>query len=229
MMAQVDDSPGFFGKLVSRGDFVRRRVPDAFVTCWDDWLQRAIKASRLQLGDEWLPAYLSAPIWRFALAEGVCGDAPWLGVLMPSVDRVGRYFPLTIAAVADPFRSELQMLSGAGGWFDAIERIALSALDEDLSLDDFDAALLELAVPKAEETALRLHTTLPDGENIGSALTKITTNLTRFAPAHHSLWWTDGSPHVQPCMLAHRALPQALLFTAMMTGSWAESGWLNKV
>jgi type VI secretion system protein ImpM len=142
---------------------------------------------------------------------------------------VGRYFPLTIAAVADPFQSDLQMLSSAGGWFDAIEQIALAALDKDFSLNDFDAALLGLAVPKTEGTTLRLHTTLTDGETIGSTITKIATNLTRFAPAHYSLWWTDGSPHVQPCMLAHRALPQAALFTAMITGSWAKSGWLNEV
>ena len=212
--------PGFFGKLVSRGDFVRRRLPDDFITGWDDWLQRSIEASRLELGEEWLNAYLSAPLWRFALGTGVCDDVPLLGVMMPSVDRVGRHFPLTIAAVADPYRTDLKTLSGVGGWFDAIEDIALSALNEEFSLDDLDAALHALSLPQAEETALPIYSDLADGENIALAHSKIATTLMRIAPAQHSLWWTDGSAQVKPCMLAYRELPPATTFAAMMTGLW---------
>jgi len=47
-------------------------------------------------GEDWLDSYLTAPIWRFLLSSGVCGQMPMLGVMMPSVDRVGRYFPLTV-------------------------------------------------------------------------------------------------------------------------------------
>jgi type VI secretion system protein ImpM len=223
-MTQPDDSPGFFGKLVSRGDFVRRRLPDDFVTCWDDWLQRSIEASRLELGECWLTSYLSAPIWRFALAERVCGEAPWLGVLMPSVDRVGRHFPLTIAAVADPFRSDLPMLSAAGGWFDALEHLALLALNEDFPLDELDTALMDLPMPLGEETTLRIHTMLHKGDTIASALPAMASALTRLAPEHHSLWWTEGSLQVQPCMLAHRGLPHAAAFSAMITGAWEDAG-----
>ena len=31
------------------------------------------------------------------LGAGVIGDGAWIGALMPSVDRVGRYYPLTVA------------------------------------------------------------------------------------------------------------------------------------
>src|SRR5688572_18349977 len=87
---------GFFGKLPCRGDFLRRRVPEEFVAAWDEWLQLCLTQSREQLGDAWRDAYLAGPIWRFVLAEGVCGTGAYAGVLMPSVDRVGRCFPLTI-------------------------------------------------------------------------------------------------------------------------------------
>ena len=30
---------GFYGKMPSRGDFVRRGLPDSFVDPWDAWLQ----------------------------------------------------------------------------------------------------------------------------------------------------------------------------------------------
>ena len=59
---------GFFGKLPSHGDFVRRRVADDFVAGWDAWLQSCLAQSRETLGDEWLDTYLTSPVWRFALA-----------------------------------------------------------------------------------------------------------------------------------------------------------------
>src|SRR5690606_39018525 len=93
--------PGFYGKLPSRGDFVSRRLPQPFVATWDAWLQQGIAASQAALGQRWLDVYLTSPIWRFALAPQVCGGAAYIGVLVPSVDRVGRYFPLT-AALALP-------------------------------------------------------------------------------------------------------------------------------
>ncbi len=45
---------GFFGKLPSHGDFVRRRVADDFVAGWDSWLQQCLAQSRETLGDAWL-------------------------------------------------------------------------------------------------------------------------------------------------------------------------------
>lgn len=46
--------------------------------------------------------YLTSPVWRFAIAPGVLGPEGLGGVMMPSVDRVGRYFPLIIGAVGAP-------------------------------------------------------------------------------------------------------------------------------
>ena len=37
---------GFYGKLPSHGDFLRRRVSDAFVDAWDAWLRECLAASR---------------------------------------------------------------------------------------------------------------------------------------------------------------------------------------
>ena len=95
-------SAGWYGKVPSLGDFVTRRLPGSFVAAWDDWLQASIAASRATLGPRWQPLYLNCPIWRFALFPGACGPGAWAGVMMPSVDRVGRCFPLTIAATIEP-------------------------------------------------------------------------------------------------------------------------------
>ena len=90
---------GFFGKLPARGDFVRAGLPRSFTDPWDAWLRQVLPASRRILGEAWEPAWLEAPVWRFALPPGVCGPEPVTGLWLPSVDRVGRYFPLTLACV----------------------------------------------------------------------------------------------------------------------------------
>ena len=92
---------GFYGKLPSCGDFVGAGLPRAFVRAWDGWSARALPASRDRLGPAWQAAWLEAPVWRFALPVGACGDQRAFGVWMPSVDRVGRYFPLVLAACAE--------------------------------------------------------------------------------------------------------------------------------
>lgn len=82
---------GFFGKLPSRGDFIRIGLSRLATTAWDRWLSSVLPdapdASRL-------------PPWRFAFWPGVCGPAALTGVLLPSHDRIGRLFPLLIAAEA---------------------------------------------------------------------------------------------------------------------------------
>jgi len=62
---------GFYGKLPSHGDFVRRRVTSEFLDTWDAWLARCIDSSHGVLGGDWLDAYLTSPIWHFALGSGV--------------------------------------------------------------------------------------------------------------------------------------------------------------
>ena len=144
---------GFYGKLPSEGDFVTRRLPWEFTSVWDDWLQQGMQASREALGDRWLELYLSAPIWRFQVAPGVCGPVGWRGVFFASVDRVGRYFPLTLAFMSVPAPG---MRAGQGvapslavdeaRWF-AAEDAALAGLEPTLPIDEFERTLQALVEP----------------------------------------------------------------------------------
>ncbi len=148
---------GFYGKLPSQGDFVTRRLPWEFTSAWDDWLQQGMHASHAALGDRWLALYLSAPIWRFQLAPGVCGPLGWRGVFFASVDRVGRYFPLTLAFMSAPDAAGARARQGVApslavdepGWF-AAEEAALAGLDPALPIDDFERALQALVEPAAQ-------------------------------------------------------------------------------
>ena len=194
---------GFFGKVRSHGDFVTRRLPASFTRSWDDWLQTGLQASREALGPDWLAIYLNSPIWRFVLAPGVCGAQAWAGVLMPSVDRVGRQFPLTVAARFAGASGTMPLpgwMAQAGDWYDRLETLALSTLSDGFSLDEFDATLRRLAAPPGgDEPAISA-----DG---------------------HSLWWTQGSQLVPPCLRVHHGLPAAGSFAALLDGQWQKHGW----
>ena len=136
---------GFYGKVPALGDFVSRRLPRSFIDPWDAWLQSALLASRETLADNWLSVFLVSPIWRFALSPGLCGPSAWAGVMMPSVDRVGRYFPLTLAqSLAE--QDIAAVFSANADWFSQLENLALTVLNADFDLENFDKAALAIDV-----------------------------------------------------------------------------------
>lgn len=150
-------TPGLYGKLPALGDFVQRRLPATLVDPWDAWLQAALAASQAALGEAWLERYLTCPLWHFVLSPGLAGPDLWTGVLMPSVDRVGRYFPLTIACALPPTVNPL-IVPEATDWFARADTLVLSALDEappaaPFSLDAFAAAVAALGVPPVPTSA----------------------------------------------------------------------------
>src|SRR5262245_64080727 len=124
-----------------------RRMPSEFVAIWDDWLQRSLAASADALGAGWLDLYRHSPILRFALLPGLCGASLWAGIVMPSVDRVGRYFPLTIALALDARPGALAAAVSAHEWFAAIEQVALRTLESDALPEELDAGLADAPFP----------------------------------------------------------------------------------
>lgn len=131
---------GAFGKIPAHGDFIRLGLPGGFIRAWDRWLQDAMIAARADLGDRWADCYMSAPIWRFSLPAGLAGAQAVSGILMPSVDRVGRQYPLTLALTAPDSATALRHFANAA-LFERLETIALEALDRDLGREDLALAL----------------------------------------------------------------------------------------
>ena len=86
---------GLFGKLPAKRDFIATMAPRRFLDAWEPWLQTSLAASRYALGAGWGDYYNRAPLWRFWLGPALFGEAT-VGVLMASVDGVGRAFPLTL-------------------------------------------------------------------------------------------------------------------------------------
>lgn len=182
---------GFFGKIPARGDFVRSGLPAGFIAAWDAWLQRVIPESRALLGEDWLPAWLEAPVWRFALGRGVCGADAVLGLWMPSVDRAGRHFPLTLALVVPGARAASLADAGAA-WLDAAEQAGREAVADDAPPEQVTAALIHAPPPPAQDLADQTRET----------------GLAR--------WWSEGAPRVAARTLETAGLPDGAGFAAML-------------
>ena len=147
MTGQTGKGFGAYGKVPALGDFFRTGLPGDFIEPWDDWLQRLLLECRRAYDARFEEAYMSAPIWRFSLAAGLAGPRPMLGVVMNSVDRVGRMFPLTLAAPLGPETDPVACHLCGDETFLRLEEAALDALEDGRSKADLEAALEEIALP----------------------------------------------------------------------------------
>jgi type VI secretion system protein ImpM len=220
-------APGFFGKLPSHGDFVGRRLPPEVRDCFDSWLQAALLRSKADLGETWLPAWMNSPLWRFVVGEGVCGAQAWTGVMMPSHDRVGRCFPLLLAAPVDGTPSLRQCLTLHAGWFARLEHLALSSLEDGFVLESLDVVLLATAgAPQPVRPAATDGTLAQAGspqmvEFAGSGSFALAEEILR----GRSAWWADASAHGSPCLAVSAGLPPPDMFAPFLDGRWNARGW----
>ena len=145
------DLPGWFGKLPGMGDFAQRRLPEQFRTVWDAWLQTGLFDLRNRKPD-WVERYLEGPIWFFILGPQLAGPKPWLGVMLPSVDSAGRYFPLTLATeLVDQHDGQCgRSAAWARQWWELSAQAALAALELDLDAKRFESALNEVFNAEAD-------------------------------------------------------------------------------
>jgi type VI secretion system protein ImpM len=219
---------GLFGKLPARGDFLRRGLPAGLTAPLDAWLQAALAASRAALGEGWPALWLESPIWRFAAAAGVCGPVPAAGILLPSTDRVGRCFPLVLAAPLPAATALPDLLRGAEAWYARLEAAALDLLDETAAVETLEAALAAIGEPPLPDgNAPRPDLRLPLPEN-GPLQAPAAWDLAGLALLG-SLWWSpQGAPRVAPSLLACAGLPRPAGFAAMLDGDWTRWGWSER-
>jgi type VI secretion system protein ImpM len=219
-------APGWFGKLSSLGDFAQRRLAPPWVQGCDAWLSQGMAALQ-QRGPQWLPQYLAAPVWRFAWGPGVApGDAApqwWFGVLMPSCDSVGRYFPLLVAQPRTAAPDDRFGWAHLDLWWQQLVQASLRTLADGASLERFEAELAGLPpwpVPGGGALLQRV----PGSERwrsapaagAGDVAQALAGDALRERLAGHSLWWacrSDGS--AGDCVLA-QGLPSPAQFAALM-------------
>jgi type VI secretion system protein ImpM len=219
-----------FGKLGAKRDFVALATPRRFLEIWEPWVQACMSASRHHLGADWQNAFLTAPVWRFWLGADISG-ATVIGAIMPSLDGVGRYYPLTLLVVADSLHSiPPPDLNAQDPWFVAAEEFLLATLDQAKSFEDISAALDAMTLPLAEASITGSPEAVALDEKLAGMVTAGKTFQDSFAAlrrgnhgisAAATFWWTEGGGSFPPMALGSRGMPDPFQYSMMLTGKFA--------
>jgi type VI secretion system protein ImpM len=170
---------------------------------------------------------------------------PVAGVMFPSVDRVGRYFPFTVFAQLPDTAVGLVVAERCAAWFERVEDLILAQLDDEAH--DVDEIAIALA-STSEQLAAALQTLpqdlsstrfrevsealngclhLPLGERVDvgpTALTWLEQQIQR-SMTKAMFWWSSGSASVQPSWLITKGLPPQQAYGAMISGTWSDWPW----
>jgi type VI secretion system protein ImpM len=195
---------GWYGKLPGLGDFATRRLPPQFVERWDGWLQSGLRdmphARRASDGANGADRAF-APVRRFWLGPGVADTLAWAGLLMPSTDRAGRRFPLT---VAQPMPTLAQSLA-ARAWLSSVVAAMRFTQGNQHTLDDFEECLGALPPP------------LPKPAPRADELLAAEVLQTLAAQGARSVWWCHGAT-TAPDFLVFDGLPAPAVLARLLEG-----------
>lgn len=186
---------GLFGKLPALGDFVSRGLAGEDLRRVDRWLAGGMLALQSSTED-WLQPYLVSPVWQCLIPSGRLTEQACSGALMPSVDRVGRYFPLFVLR---PLSTPLQ---GA----ELVRELASVAAGLPAALHELlspEALLERLAQPNSR------HVASPDGERLLAGFR---------AEGDVSLWWSLPGPLAPFRFVSHRGPADPELFVSLFDG-----------
>ena len=180
----------------------------------------------------WNDAFLTSPIWRFWLGGDVCGCAT-MGALMPSMDGVGRYFPLTIAAFAqDESTFAPPEADAQDAWFETAEAFLLGTLEQGDHADvlrSFEALAgpHDVPEPSPDPRALRDVPGITALEIAGTRFEDSFAQARLLDPrrtfSSSTFWWTTGGDGFPARAFCAALMPPPHVYTAMLTGEFGEA------
>ncbi|TXI01724.1 MAG: type VI secretion system-associated protein TagF [Rhizobium sp.] len=147
------DAIGFFGKLPTHGDFVSSALGSRLQAALDQWARSGLIELEAALGSDWRRLFHATATWRFVVGHGVWAPSAVAGVLLPSRDRVGRSFPLIIAAQLQRFAGQLRDLCEDDSWFTAAEALAETTDKADFEMHRFAESIKRLRPPFIDKRA----------------------------------------------------------------------------
>ncbi|PRH88307.1 type VI secretion system-associated protein TagF [Labrys okinawensis] len=192
-----NDGIGFFGKVPSHGDFVSTGLGRQAETELVNWLQSGLQESEQTLGTQWENLFHASPPWRFVIERSLWGHATMVGILLPSRDRVGRSFPLVIAARLGNYEGPARLFCFDESWFTAAEAIAETSTLRDFDITAFLGGLKRLRLPQARPVPPP-----PPGAADGRV----------------SLWWTVESGTGRASGFKTQGAPRAGDFVRLLKG-----------
>jgi len=217
---------GYFGKIPTLGDFVHQVLPQDFANGFHEWLQISMAGARESLGEEFLTYYLNCPAWKFLMAPGVCGEQPIVGLTIPSVDRVGRYFNFTLATVlpmdSDPIAYALSNRLGLR----ALEVLALDILEQDFTREQIETGVRDIAqqftaAPDVRRTVrsgadyieVALDKPLPLAEQASTLMSHLLANQL----GAYSAWWYGMEGQSSSNLAVCKGMPSSEIYLKLLT------------
>lgn len=214
---------GIFGKLPAKRDFISYNIPRPFLNAWESWLQAAIAESRHAMGDKWTGIFLTQPILHFWFGPGVFGQAA-AGAIMPSVDGVGRYFPLSICAVETgdgwPAPPDAGVLDN---WLAACDTALLDQLEDGAEFEasrfldrvGLPPAIVPTPERQGEDPA---HIWSAGSGTLQPAFAALYASDCVSLNSRRGIWWTSGSDSRPAQLITTQGPPQPSLWITFMTG-----------
>ncbi len=147
---------------------------------------------------------------------------------MPSVDAVGRYFPLVVAFEAAQAPTDPHALARWARWYDGAAACALQTLRDRATLDGFESALAAAGTPSTTPPAdavpllssageLRFHAA-PGAWPEDAAAVVLHSLAARLQD--HTVWWTRGDGTTPKPVTVLRGLPAPERFAALLQGAF---------
>lgn len=226
---------GIYGKLPAYGDFIFRNLKANFINTWDEWLQHYVSGSQEQLGENWLNIYLTSPIWRFVLSPGVIDENLWAGVMTPSVDRVGRYFPISVLNAFPAYVNPIDLMLSQSEWFLGMEEHCLTALNGEIDADQLVEQVSGLTLshrsnyyPTASLGGIGpmvIGMSGCDSQQMQNLLPSLANANLVSSLSSYSVWATSGSDLVAPALFCCQGLPPIAGIASMLDGQWQARHW----
>ncbi|MEN3793643.1 type VI secretion system-associated protein TagF [Fulvimarina sp. MAC3] len=228
---------GLFGKLPAKRDFVALHIPRTVLEPYETWVQGAMAASRNRLGGAFDDSYLISPIWRFVIGREIYGRS-CAGALMPSVDRVGRLFPLTIVFCAEPGEAIAPpTIDAMHSLYETLDDRLLGALEESNAQIDPESLLHALpdvptrvALPEGSSAIRRgLIWQTEASADEASSFEAFAHDDYANAAATRSYWWTTSEVNGSgPFLFAVEGMPDPYLYVSMLDGRFVEADSISK-
>lgn len=203
------------GKLPCRGDFIHHNLSASDFDSWHQWCQAGMAVSREQLKENWLDAWLTAPIWIFAITASDNFGKNKVGAWMPSIDAAGRHFPFIVVTehTGDAWSSIRRST-----WANPLKDHMLKVFDDNWDETSWQSALEEIMPPSSEPDLLSIENS---GDSKGWTFTPEISDSCLLANLLHStgkhmFWQNSGSAFVKASTMITPGLLSASQFSALI-------------
>lgn len=220
---------GFFGKLPSYGDFIQRNVSPALIKAMDLWIIQSIQAARGQLKQHWQQQYFTSPIWRFVISDGLLSEHAITGIMMPSVDKSGRCYPLVLICETNLTVNLFTLARKTDAMHQAAEEFFLSLLRQSKpDLDETNNILSHFYLSAKESMSVspeleQVSSTLeicsminPSVFDVTSCTETLLEHVLTTQRVKPTLWWTAGGVEISARQRYFNGMPPADCFNSFL-------------